>query len=193
MHSELESLLLLFMKKIDKQILCRLQQGSHPAFEKVFIFYYAKIKTFLMGYVRTCDDAEELAEEIFVELWLNHENINPEKSFDSYLFTIARNKAINFLKRKHTTKSVIEMQVSATFSHSPEDEYIAMEKALLIEMIVEKMPAQRKKIYQLRQQGLTNDEIAKELETTKRNIESQISLALKQIRYAFMHHLVVFI
>ncbi|MBI9064097.1 MAG: hypothetical protein JEZ14_19080, partial [Marinilabiliaceae bacterium] len=90
-------------------------------------------------------------------------------------------------------KLVIERQVFATFSHSPEDEYIAFEKALLIEMIVEKMPAQRKKIYLLRQQGLTNDEIAQELETTKRNVESQISLALKQIRYAFMHYLVVFI
>jgi len=76
------------------------------------------------------------------------------------------------------------MQAPPMFSHSPEEEYIALEKALLIEMIIEKMPAQRKRVYQLRQQGLTNDEIAKKLETTKRNVESQISLALKEIRKA---------
>jgi len=172
------------MTKIDRSILSALQNGSHQAFEKVFIFYYTKIKTFLYGYVKTMADAEELTEEIFVGLWQNHESIDPEKAFDSYLYTTAKNRALNFLKRKQASKTIIRMQAPPMFSHSPEEEYIALEKALLIEMIIEKMPAQRKRVYQLRQQGLTNDEIAKKLETTKRNVESQISLALKEIRKA---------
>jgi len=180
------------MTKMDKAILSEIQQGSHQAFEKAFVFYYAKIKTFLLGYVKTKTDAEELAEEIFVELWQNHEKIAPEKSFDSYLFTIAKNKAINFLKWKYATRSVIEMQAPPTLYHSPEEEYIAVEKSLLIDMIVEKMPAQRKKIYQLRQQGLTNDEIAHMLETTKRNVESQISLAMKEIRQQIRFFIIIF-
>ena len=179
------------MIKIDKSILFALQKGSHKAFENVFIFYYAKIKSFIFGYVKTMTDAEELAEEIFVELWQNHDNINPSKSFDSYLSTIAKNKAINFLKRKYRLEKITKIQAPASFSHSPEEEYIALEKALLIEMIVAKLPAQRKKIYQLRQQGLTNDEITKELKTTKRNVESQISLAFKEIRNR-MQYLIIF-
>jgi len=138
-------------------------------------------------------DAEELAEEIFVWLWQNHKSIDPERSFDSYLYTIAKNKALNFLKRKYETKTLIEMQSPSTFSHSPEEEYIASEKALLIEMIVEKMPAQRKKIYQLRQQGRSNEEIARELGTTKRNVESQVSLALKEVRSVFSHYLLILV
>lgn len=181
------------MIKIDQSILSALQKGSHPAFEKVFIFYYTKVKVFILGYVKTMADAEDLTEETFVGLWQNHSTINPEKSFDSYLYTVAKNKALNFLKRKYTSKTIIEMQAPSIFSHSPEEEYIALEKALLIEMIVEKMPAQRKKIYLLRQQGLSNDEIAKELETTKRNVESQVSLALKEVRSAFKNYLIVFI
>lgn len=181
------------MTKIDQPILSELQKGNHPAFEKVFVFYYTKIRTFILGYVKTMADAEELTEETFVGLWQNHSTIDPEKSFDSYLYTIAKNKALNFLKRKYASKTIIEMQAPLTFSYSPEDEYIALEKALLIEMIVEKMPAQRKKIYQLRQQSLTNDEIAKELQTTKRNVESQISMALKEVRSAFKHYLIIFV
>jgi RNA polymerase sigma-70 factor (ECF subfamily) len=181
------------MKRINKSILSALQQGSHSAFEKVFIFYYAKLKSFLWGYVKTMVDAEELAEEILVELWLNHEKINPDKSFDSYLFTIAKNKALNFLKKKYATKSVVKTQGSPSFSHSPEDEYIAREKALLIEMIVEKMPEQRKTIYQFRQEGFPNDEIAKKLGTTKRNVESQVSLALKEIRQNIKYFIIVII
>ena len=60
-------------------------------------------------------------------------------------------------------------------------------------MIVEKMPAQRKKVYLLRQQGMTNEEIAQELDTTKRNVESQVSLALKEVRSAFRDYLIVFV
>ncbi len=181
------------MTKIDQSILSALQKGSHPAFEKVFIFYFTKVRTFILGYVKTMVDAEELAEEVFVGLWQNHKSIDPEKSFDSYLYTIAKNKALNFLKRKYATKTIIEMQAPSTFSHSPEEEYIALEKALLIEMIVEKMPAQRKKVYLLRQQGMTNEEIAQELDTTKRNVESQVSLALKEVRSAFRDYLIVFV
>ena len=181
------------MTKIDQSILLSLQKGSHLAFEKVFTFYYSKVRTFIFGYVKTLSDAEELTQDIFVTLWQNHTNINPKKSFDSYLYTIAKNKALNFLKRKYASKTIIEMQAPATLSHSPEEEYIALEKALLIEMFVEKMPAQRRKIYQLRQQGFTNEEIAKELVTTKRNVESQASLALKELRSAVKNHLIVFI
>ena len=181
------------MTKIDQFILSALQKGSHSAFEKVFNFYYSKVKTFILGYVKTTSDAEELAEEVFVGLWQNHKSIDSEKSFDSYLYTIAKNKALNFLKRKYATKTIIEMQAFSTFSHSPEEEYIALEKSLLIEMIVEKMPVQRKKVYLLRQQGLTNEEIAKELGTTKRNVESQVSLAFKEVRNAFSSYLIVFV
>ncbi|SHJ40754.1 RNA polymerase sigma-70 factor, ECF subfamily [Tangfeifania diversioriginum] len=181
------------MTIIDQSILSALKKGNHPAFEKVFIFYYTKVRTFILGYVKTMADAEELAEDVFVGLWQNHKSIDPGKSFDSYLYTIAKNKALNFLKRKYATKTIIEVQAPSTFSHSPEEEYIALEKALLIEMIVEKMPVQRKKVYLLRQQGLTNEEIARELETTKRNVESQVSLALKEVRTAFRDYLIVFV
>ncbi len=181
------------MLEIDHSVLTSLQNGSHPAFEKIFVYYYSKVRTFILGYVKTMMDAEELTEEIFVTLWNNHKNIDPTKSFDSYLFTIAKNKALNFLKRKNASKIIIEMQAPPSLSSSPEEEFIAMEKALLIEMIVEKMPAQRRKVYQLRQQGLSNDEIAKELNTTKRNVESQISFALKEVRSAFKLFLIVFV
>lgn len=179
------------MARINSSTVQALKQGDHSAFEEVFSLYYLKIKTFVLGYVKSMSDAEEIAEEIFVELWQNHQKIIPERSFDSYLYTIAKHKAINQLKRKHLSNSVINSQFNETFAYSPEDEYIALEKALLVEMIVEKMPPQRRKIYNLRKQGLSNEEIAKEINTTKRNVESQISLALKNIRQGIFCYLLL--
>jgi len=180
------------MAGINSSTVQALKQGDHSAFEEVFSLYYLKIKTFLLGYVKSMSDAEEIAEDIFVELWQNHQKIIPERSFDAYLYTIAKHKALNLLKRKHLSNTIINSHTTGNFAYSPEDEYIALEKALLIEMIVEKMPPQRRSIYNLRKEGLTNEEIARELNTTKRNVESQISLALKTIRQSIFCYFFMF-
>lgn len=75
-----------------------LQHGDHQAFEKVFLGYFDKVKYFLNGLLRSEADAEELAQDIFVNLWQNREAIDPQKSFNTYLYTIARNTALNYLK-----------------------------------------------------------------------------------------------
>jgi len=175
------------MDSISKNTLNELREGNHKAFEKVFIVYYNKIKTFIFGYVKSDVDAEELAEDIFVRLWINRESIDVARSFSSYMHTVARNSALNFLKHKFVHESYQNSLDKSECSYSPEDSLIAKETILLIEMAVEKMPEQRKKIYQLsRNQGLKNEEIALLLNTTKRNVESQLSLALKDLRRAII-------
>lgn len=160
-----------------------LQKGEPKAFEKVFIAYFNKIKVFIAGYIKSDVDAEELAEELFVNLWINHELIDVTKSFNSYMHTIARNAAFNFLRHKFVQQSYVNNPNKSESGYSAEDELIAKETSLLINMAVDKMPEQRKKIYQLsRNQGLKNEEIAIQLNTSKRNVESQLSLALKELR-----------
>ena len=128
---------------IDIKTLEAFQDGNHKAFETIFIAYYNKTKTFIDGYIKSEPDAEELTEDLFVNLWINRHSIDTSKSFNSYLHTIARNAAINFLKHKYVC--------DAYLNHN-------------------------------RNEGLSNAEIAERLNTTKRNVESQLSLALKEIR-----------
>lgn len=170
---------------VDTTTLETLQHGSHAAFETVFIAYYSKVKTFIYSYIKSEADAEELAEELFVNLWINHRSINTSKSFDSYLHTIARNAAINYLKHKYVEDAYLGNTSSQACSSTSEEELIARELGILIDDTVEQMPPQRKEIYKLsRNEGLSNEEIAIRLNTTKRNVESQLSLALKEIRKA---------
>ena len=126
---------------------------------------------------------EELTEDLFVNLWINRHSIDISKSFDSFLHTVARNSAINFLKHKYVEDTYLNNIQKQECSSTLEEDLIAKELGLLIDDTVEKMPEQRKKIYILsRNEGLSNEEIATQLNTTKRNVESQLSLALKEIR-----------
>lgn len=170
---------------IDIKTLEALRHGSHKAFETVFVTYYNKTKAFIYSYLKSEPDAEELTEDLFVNLWINHPSINSSKSFDSYLHTIARNAAINFLKHKYVQDTYLNNIQSEEFSSTSEEDLIAKKLGLLIDDTVGKMPEQRKRIYTLsRKKGLSNEEIATRLNTTKRNVESQLSLALKEIRKA---------
>lgn len=168
---------------INTEIINALRNGDHAAFESVFIAYFNKIKVFIFGYIKSEAEAEELAEDLFVNLWLKRQAIDSSKSFSSFMHTIARNSAINFLKHKYIRNTYAANNVSSEYSASSEDDMIAKELGMQIDEAVANMPAQRKQIYILsRNEGLSNEEIAIRLNTTKRNVESQLSLALKEIR-----------
>ena len=162
---------------IDIKTLEAFQDGNHKAFETVFIAYYNKTKTFIDGYIKSESDAEELTEDLFVNLWINHDSIDASKSFSSYLHTIARNSAINFLKHKYVHDTYLNSSQEIEYSSTSEEDLIAKELGLLIDDIVGKMPEQRKI----------------QLNTTKRNVESQLSLALKEIRKAISCFLLSFL
>jgi len=177
---------------IDIKILEALRNGDHKAFKAIFVAYYNKTKAFIDGYIKSDPDAEELAEDLFVNLWVNRRSIDTSKSFNAYLHTIARNAAINFLKHKQVHEKYVNEMPEWESHYSSEEDYIAKELGLLVEDIVDKMPEQRKQIYILsRNEGLSNGEIAERLNTTKRNVESQLSLALKEIRKAILMILII--
>ena len=163
---------------IDIKTLEAFQDGNHKAFETIFIAYYNKTKTFINGYIKSEPDAEELTEDLFVNL-----SIDTSRSFNSYLHTIARNAAINFLKHKYVCDAYLNNNQETGYSSTSEEDLIAKELEMLIDELVGGMPEQRRMIYTLsRNEGLSNAEIAERLNTTKRNVESQLSLALKEIR-----------
>lgn len=180
--------------RIDIKTIEALRDGDHKAFEAVFVNYYNKTKTFIYGYIKSEFEAEELADDIFVNLWVNHKSIDISKSFNSYLFTIARNAALDFLKHKYVHDAYLDSVQNLEYSSTSEEDLIAKELGLLVDDVVDKMPQQRKRIYILsRNEGLSNTEIADQLNTTKRNVESQLSLALKEIRKAITSFLFTFL
>ena len=76
-------------------------------------------------------------------------------------------------------------------SDTAEDNLFAKEISLLIEMVVSEMPKQRQLIYRLsKEQGLSNEEIASKLGISKRSVENQISMALKEIKRAISFYLI---
>ena len=82
----------------EKELIEKLKEGDSFAFEVLFYKYRNKIKSFAIKLVPTQIDAEEIVQEVFVRVWLKKAAINPEKDFQSYLFSIAKHLILDHLK-----------------------------------------------------------------------------------------------
>jgi RNA polymerase sigma-70 factor (ECF subfamily) len=173
---------------VTDQIVNALRQGDHKAYETIFVKYFPKVKYYISGFTRSDVLAEELAQEVFLRLWENHEAVKPAvKSLISYLFTIAYRAAIDWVRGRQVRDSYYNDQSKCQEeTTSTEEDYIAQETRLFVEQIVNQMPARQQEIYRMsRHMEMNNDEIAAQLSISKRTVENQLSLAIKRIRNAF--------
>ena len=152
----------------------QIQQDSEYAFKQLYQIYYAKVVSFITGIIKERDIAKDLAQDIFINLWLNRKKLDISKNIQNYIFVASRNAAINYLKKElafsHGTIEAIQADVRTSDSE---------------------MPKQRQLIYRLsKEQGLSNEEIASKLGISKRSVENQISMALKEIKRAISFYLI---
>lgn len=158
---------------------------SPQKFEGFFLDYYPRVKGFINGLLQDAEEAEDLSQDIFMSLWQNRGNLKQIDNLDAYLFRIARNAVFRYIERSLLFKNYQSRQLSDDNSdlYEIESELNAKELELIIAIAVERMPSQRRKIYQMsREQGLSNENIARELNISKRTVENHLTQALADIR-----------
>ncbi len=164
----------------------RLSEGDRQAFDALFLLYYPRIKVFILGFVKDEDDASDLAQDAFIRVWNNRENLTRVASFGAYLFKISKNIIFDFFRRKSLyeryAQEEVQMKVDE-ISWQLNEVLDARELEILIHGLVDKMPEKRQIIFKMsRNQRLSNEEISKELGLSKRTVETHIFNALKELR-----------
>lgn len=91
----------------DESILKELTKGNIHAFEYVVNYYEKKIYCFIYNMVHNTETAEDLTQDTFIKVYKNCYKYNPELPFEPWLFKIAYNIIINYLKKnKHIIKEI---------------------------------------------------------------------------------------
>lgn len=170
-----------------------LNKGDHKAYEDIYVHYVSSVKNFLTLLTRSEEAGEEITQEVFVTLWEKREQVDPGKNISGYLYTIAKNYALKYFnKNKQLRSEELTAADNPDYNGIPDEIYIKKEKELLVEITVAKMPAQRRKIYEMsRREGLSNSEIAERLNISKNTVENHITAALKDIREVVLCFLVL--
>ena len=169
---------------VSKKTLEAMRSGDHDAYREIYIHYIDSVTDFLKMLTKSPEDAEEIAQDVFVSLWEKRDKIDPSKNIRGYIYTYARNAVLNYFKHKKVEDKYMRFAANAVQRYETSDDIvIARETELLIMIAVERMPAQRRRVFQMsRFEGLSNDEIAMRLNISKNTVENHITTAVKDIR-----------
>ncbi|QEC78519.1 RNA polymerase sigma-70 factor [Mucilaginibacter ginsenosidivorax] len=166
-------------------LFAELAKGNESAFETIYHHYNKRLSPFVDKMVRSPELAEEIIQDIFVQLWMNRHLLEEVKHPTSYLFNIATNKTLDYLKKIANNAKLMDKIAyrSTELTNDTEERVIFRESAAIIEMAVSALPEQRKLIYHLsRNEGLTHEQIAERLNISRNTVKNQLVTALKSIR-----------
>lgn len=162
----------------------KLGQGDHKSFDALFMLYHPRVKNFLKGFIKDEEEACDMAQDIFFKVWTNRESISKVGSLKAYLYRMARNMVYDYYEHSLVKESYEQkQQSSSTYADLIEEDLYAQELSILIDIAIEQMPEQRRRIFKMsRKDGLSNDEISQRLQINKRTVENHITQALADLR-----------
>lgn len=166
----------------EKEELELLKNSSRVAFEQLYIRYSPKLYNFVMKISKGDNyTAEELVQRTFIKVWETRDQLNPEKTFVSYLCTIAKNMLMN--EYEHQTVQYIYNEYikvkMVEHDNKTENDVDADLLEEFIDKVTEKLPPKRKRIFVLsRKEGLSNKKISELLNISESTVETQLSKAI---------------
>ncbi len=87
-------------KKNDEQLIINYLKGDEKSLEVLIRRYLKPIYSFVYRYIGGSYEAEDITQEVFVRVWRNIKKFDKQKSFKTWIFSIAKNASIDFLKKK---------------------------------------------------------------------------------------------
>jgi len=162
-------------------------------FENIYISHYSRMKHFAQEYVIREEDAENIVQDVFLDLWEQNVNLLLYTNLFAYLFTSVKNKCIDFLRHKTVVqKTSINMQDNyirtlqmKIQSLEAFDEQLFFEPDIetIIQNAIESLPTKCREIFILNKiEGKKQKVIAQELNISINTVENQMVIAYKKLK-----------
>ena len=162
-----------------------LKNGSLSALGEIYNFFNKRLSFFINAYTGNKQETEEIVQDVFVKLWNHRSSIKDVSSAKSYIYTIAKNSAIDYIrKRKLLVFPLDSLKKNEPFeSNQGELNLLIQEENSLINTAIDNLSPRRKEVFKLhRNENLTYKEISERLGISVSAVEKNLSAALKEIR-----------
>lgn len=163
----------------------RFLNGDKEAFKVLVEYYGANLIYFINGYVKDITVAEDLMEETFCDLVWFKSRYKGKSSFKTYLFSIARNKAVDYLKKKSRTthNSLDDIAESISDDSDLENMIIQKEEYRQLYSALSKINDDyRNVLYLYYFEDLSYDEIAKVMKKNNKQIKNLMYRAKQALK-----------
>lgn len=166
-------------------------------FKQLFTAYYPRVKGFAARLLGNGTVAEDLAQDVFVWLWNNRDKLPQIVDLESYLFTASKNAVYQYMRRELTVKKYYERNQAGYVQGLPamdsESDLYSRELDVIIRYLASQMPAKRRRVFEMsRFESMDNDQIAENLQISKRTVENHLTTALSELRKHIKNFYLVF-
>lgn len=162
-----------------------LKKEDVKSYEDLFNNYNKKVYYFALSYLKNKDQAEDVVQEVFMNIWRFRNQINEYSEFSKYLFKITYNETCKKFRKLASDKKHIE-EVSLYRSIEDNTTKHNVEYNNLVEFtnrLIEKLPDRQKEIFLLSiSEQFSADKIAEKLNISKKTVENQLAIVKKTLR-----------
>ena len=164
------------------------EKNSEHAMKILYRNYFNKLLRFVTLYVKSDQAGEEIIGDVFLEIWQNRASLLEIKNFNAYIFTVSRNKSIDYLRSNKLYFDQLDENSLDLYSKTettPEDYLISKELTNKLNIAIESLPSQCKMAFKLiREDNLKYKEAAEVLNISVKTLEAHITKAVKVLRCA---------
>ena len=162
-------------------------------FDSIYVNNFSRLFLFAKEYVLFDEEAENIVQDIFLMLWEKKDILRVDVSLTAYLFTLVKNKCIDFLRHR-MVEQIYSENIQQEYNEELNVKLFALESfdhnfsseeqiEILLRNAIDKLPERCRLIFiKSRIEGKKYKELAEELNLSVNTVEGQISIALKKLR-----------
>lgn len=168
----------------ENKLITGLKRGDYKSYETLFNMYYARFVIFVDKIIMDNQTAKDIVQEAFIKLWHNRERLQEGLSLKNYLYVLVKRASLNFLRdRKYAENLAGDLIEKAVRQEDPDQTVDKNEVIQRINSLVDNLPDRRKAVFlKSRKDGLSNKEIANQLNLSVKTVERHITLALSDLK-----------
>jgi RNA polymerase sigma-70 factor (family 1) len=180
----------------EKELLIQLKNGDDDAFEEIYRMYSHRLYVNLLRLVKSEDLAMDLLQDLYLKLWNNRSTIDTEKNIGSYLFSIAKNLAIDFFRkaaRESNLKNHLIAVGTELYNHV-DDVFFHKETAKILDQAISALPLQQQRIFNhCKMEGKSYNEVAEMMGISPATVGNQLVKAVKSVKLTMLSSQDVFV
>ncbi|ODS81000.1 MAG: hypothetical protein ABS46_12690 [Cytophagaceae bacterium SCN 52-12] len=168
----------------ERETLGELADGSESAFVQVFDEYSPRVYSVALKFLDSKELAEEVVQDIFMDIWLRREKMAEVLNFGAYLHGMVRKQVYDAYRQKSAfTEIVKELSLRARSENVIERMMQENEYENLLQKALERLPDRQREIFRLaREEGLSHEEIARRLNLSRLSVKSHMKRILRYLR-----------
>lgn len=167
----------------ESALLLGIASGDELSYTKLVEKYWQKVLQHALSFVKSYPVAEELTQDIFIQIWEKRNKLSEVNSFENYLFIVSRNLIISHIRKKLIETDSLKDQKLQELFFKPDEQYEFQELVKILNEGAALLQEPRRSIFLLsRMEGKDTEYISKKLGLATRTVRWHLLQALNFLR-----------